>query len=206
MGTDSLRQHSAAALIAMAISMQDEQRRGYRMWSLRFKPFHAGVSQLLAALAEEGLRRIDHLNKTRQDALGDCYLPHSIGQRRDGLLAGAASHQHFFVVDQAMAAELLSAALQTENRAAICYRACAAAVPQTVLRVALHSLADDAEFYCPILEETRDGFVHVEPAMNSRPRLALVGGRLVTPGRICSSADSAAGDSPPPAAAPDRVH
>lgn len=205
MRTDSLRQHSAAALLAMVISVQDEHRRDYRMWALRFKPFHAGVSQLLAALAEEGLRRIDHLNKARHAAFGDCYLPQSIGHSNDGLLIGPACREHFFVIDRTMAAELLSAALHIERRAASCYRACAAAVRQTALRAALDSLACDAELYCPILEETYDAFARADRPPGRRPRPALVGGRIMTQSRA-GAADSAAGDGPPLGASPERIH
>ncbi|MBB3229919.1 hypothetical protein [Halomonas stenophila] len=156
-------------LLALANDHEHHEYHRYRWLSLRFLPYHLGISQLMQALAGESRQRVQ--------ALIEVSAPLDAGASglRDPALAPwqdcRERQSHFFIFDDALAARELGRALLEEHRSRRFYERLQAYNGIAGLDGLLGAFVEQARAQCTILEETLEQLpVRPRPMVGCRVR------------------------------------
>lgn len=134
--------------LATAIALEDEQQRCFREWSLKLKPYDAGLALILTlqALEMESFRRE--------------MLRHQLWKPKGSnpsVAGNAADAEHFFVLNANGARALIGAALELAEEARHFYRYCQSQEPHGSLLSALYqNLCAFKDAHVQILQEAME--------------------------------------------------
>ncbi|MDN3555113.1 hypothetical protein [Halomonas maura] len=179
-------------LLALANDHEQHEYHRYRLLSLRFLTFHLGISQLMQALAGESRQRVQALIEVAAPLNADtpCLRDPALVPWQD-----RRSQPHFFIFDDALAAQELKRALLEEHRSFRFYKCLRTYSGIAGLDGLLDAFVEQARAQCTILEETQDQL----PVL---PRVARgLGPRGAAPRRRRRLASKGAARPAPPDAA-----
>lgn len=152
-------------LLAMSGEHEYFEMNRYRLISLRFLTFNAGISRLLEALSNENEQRLQTLTQAA-DRLGVKDLP-SINVPLYPIFNENNFHG-FFVIGNEMAAGIMAESLIHEQRSLDLYRQIRSANMMPCLDKILVIFIEQALIQCHILQDIQEQLLLEEPALNSQ--------------------------------------
>lgn len=139
-------------LLRLAGTHEKHEVQRYRLLALRFLPFNTGISRLLETLASECERRRHEMEMAAQ-----C-LPVSPAPASGAVSPRAhidVPERHFFIVDEGIAALLLSQALADEHLSLHFYRQLLAANATPELYPVFSACIRQVQSQCRVLQESQ---------------------------------------------------
>ncbi|HET8790872.1 MAG TPA: hypothetical protein VFM75_06645 [Modicisalibacter sp.] len=165
--TEMLTTFLPGELLDMAGEHEHFEMNRYRIMSLRFLTFNAGISRLLEALSNENEQRLQTLTQAAERIKAKAFLPTNTKVASVSMQHGKLSHS-FFVTGNAMAANTLAEALVYEQRSLGFYRQLRAGNVTHSLDKLLVIFIEQALIQCHILQDVQDQLLLNEPAIHSR--------------------------------------
>lgn len=153
--TEMLSTFLPGELLTMAGEHEYSEMNRYRLMSLRFLTFNAGISRLLEALYDENEQRLQTLIQAAECIRAEDFLPTNAKAALVPMQHGKLSH-NFFVTGNAMAASILAESLVYEQRSLDFYRQLREGNVTNCLDKLLVIFIEQALIQCHILQDVQD--------------------------------------------------
>jgi diguanylate cyclase (GGDEF)-like protein len=140
--------------LALAVSLEENGSRRFRLWALRFRPFDPGLGLILDMQAREmeshRAMMMSHISSCPDVHTADTFS--ACADDKD-----PAGPEHFFIIDMHAAVAVLNSALQLKSETLRCYRACLMNEPrESALGALYRNLGTFTEAHTQILQEAME--------------------------------------------------